>query len=314
VSTLDDLNRWQVDGSITAAQHDELSRLVRRDRVSVYLELNALLYLGVLSIAAGLTWTATVYAGRWGDIAILAPLTLLVTGCAGYCVMRAPAFSRERVEPPGMAFDYVLYLACLAAAVELGYLEYRFHLLRDRWDYYLLVSAVAYLLIAYRFDNRFVLSLGIATLGSWFGVRLSYFDAFDIGTMRVTALGYGLTVAVIGVASYRAGIKRHFLDAYLHIATNVVLAALISGTAESSGPSLWTVALLIAAAFVIGAGVRFRRFAFVVYGVLYAYAGISREVLRTAAGPTSALSYLVVSAGAVIFGLVVLSRRFGHDE
>jgi hypothetical protein len=314
VSTLEDLDRWRAGGSITAGQHQALSRLVQRDRVSLYLELNVLLYLGVLSIAGGLTWTARVYAGRWGDFAVLVPLTLLVAGCAGYCWWRAPAFSRERVEPPGIAFDYVLYLACLAAAVEVGYVEYRFHLLQEKWDYYLLVSAITYLLLAYRFDNRFVLSLGIAALGSWFGVRLSYLPDIDVGAVRLAALGYGFTVAALGLALDRVGIKRHFLDAYLHIATNVVLATELSGAAASSRPSFWTVALVATAAAVVWSGVRFRRFAFVVYGVIYAYAGISREVLRTTSDPTSALSYLVISAGAVLLGLVILSRQLGHDE
>lgn len=309
-ATLDYLNRWRAEGAITATEYDDLSRLVRRDRLSVYLELNALLYLGVVAIAGGLAWTAREYAARWGDAAITGALTVLLAGCAFYCVSRAPAYSREHVEPPGIAFDYVLYLGCLAFAVEVGYIEFRFHLLQERWDYYLLLSSAAYLLVAYRFDNRLVLSLGIATLGSWFGVRLSYLPIFNIGTMRVAALGYGLTVAALGLGLYRAGIKKHFLDAYLHIAVNVVLAALISGDAASA----WTLALLACAAAVVYAGVHHRRFAFVVYGVIYSYLGISRIVLREVSGTTSVLGYLVMSAGAVIVGLVVLSRQFGREE
>ena len=83
-------------------------------------------------------------------------------------------YSPDQVAAPTVAFDYVLYLACLIFAVELGYIEYRFHLLRDQWDTWLLFSAMTYLAVAYRLDNRFVLSLGIATLGGWFGVRFSH--------------------------------------------------------------------------------------------------------------------------------------------
>ena len=61
-------------------------------------------------------------------------------------------------------------------------------------------------------------------------------------------------------------------------------------------------------------GVRFRRFAFVVYGVLFGYAGISFRMLLDIGSFTSALAYLVVSGTIVIVTLVLVARRFGRDE
>jgi hypothetical protein len=51
------LSRWKDEGAITSAQFERLGGDRSKDRFSVSLELNALLYLGVLSIAAGLLWT-----------------------------------------------------------------------------------------------------------------------------------------------------------------------------------------------------------------------------------------------------------------
>lgn len=314
MTTREQLDRWLADGTVTASQHAMLDAVSSRRLVSIFLELNALLYAGVVAVAGGLAWTAREYAAEWGDAAIILPLTALLAGCVFYCVSKAPAYSNQRVEPPALAFDYVLYLACLAFAVEVGYVEFRFHLLGERWNYYLLASTIVYLLTAYRFDNRFVLSLGIATLGSWFGVRLSYQPLFGPEAFRLAALTYGLTLAALGFGLHRARIKPHFLDTYLHVAVNVALASLVSGMGPSPAGSIWTLALLAAAGAVVSGGVRFRRFAFVVYGVVYAYIGISRELLRSVASATAMLSYLVVSAGIVIVGLVMLSRRFGHEE
>ncbi len=310
---LEQLDQWLDDGKVSAGQHALLSALASRRRLSLFVELNALLYVGVLSFAGGLAWTARTYADSWGDAAILAPATALFAACLYYCVTRVPPYSHERVEPPGFAFDYVLYLGCLTFAVELGYIEYRFNILQARWDYYLLASAIVYLAMAYRFDNRFVLSLGIATLGAWFGVRVSEFGMFVAGPVRLFALAYGVVVGLLGVTLYRAGVKKHFLDAYAHVAANVVLAALASGAIAASGPSLWTLGLLAAAAVAVAGGVRFRRFAFVVYGVLYGYVGLLRELMR-GVGPTIGLVLILVSAAAVVVGLVVLSRRFGREE
>jgi hypothetical protein len=312
VTTLDYLNQWAADGRLSAPQHRLLTSLVQRERISVFIELNALLYLAVLFFAGGLAWTARVYSAQWGDAAILIPATTLVVGCLGYCFVRGQPFARTHVGTSGLAFDYVLYLACLVFAVELGYVEYRFQLLRDRWDYYLLASAVAYFLLAYRFDNRFVLSLAVATLGGWFGVRLARLDLFVADTLRLYALAYGSTVAALGAGLHRAALKPHFVDTYMHLSANVVLAALVSGVIDSRSGSLWLIALLIASAAAVVGGVRARRFAFVVYGVGYGYVGISHELLRNISGDQATLSYLVVSASITIAGLVILSRRIGR--
>ena len=307
------LDRWLAAGTLRPEQHAVLSALTRRQRLSVFVELNALLYVGVLAFAGGLAWTASTHSEQWGDVAILVPATMLLAGCCYYAFMRVPPYSSGPVPSPTLVFDYALYLGCLIFAVELGYIEYRFQLLRDQWDIYLLVSAVVYLALAHRFDNRFVLSLGIATLGGWFGVRFSNIVVVVNGSMRAPALAYGGLVAAMGAGLHRAGIKKHFLETYLHVAANVVLSALLSGVVGSHGPSTWTLALLAVAAGTAASGVRGRRFAFVVYGVVYGYIGISRELLRDVDGATAALAYLVVSAGVVIVGLVTLSRGFGRD-
>lgn len=314
MTTLETLDRWLADGQVSPQQHAALGRLVRGERLSLFLELNALLYLGVLSFVGGLAWTANVYSAQWGDAAILAPATALLVGCLVYCFRRVPPYSPEKVESAQFVIDYALYLACLIFAVELGYVEYRFRLLQAQWDYYLLASAVVYLLLAYRFDNRFVLSLGIATLGGWFGVRISELEPFVGASLRPAALAYGSLVGVFGAALHRAGIKRHFLDTYLHVGANVVLATLASGALGSGDSFAWALALLATSGVAIAGGVRFRRFAFVAYGAVYGYVGVSRILLRDVGSFTGALVYFVVSASAVVVGLVVLSRRFGRDE
>ena len=105
---------------------------MRKDRFSVALELNALLYLGVLAIAAGLLWTVQTHFIALGDTAIVAALTVIVALCFGYCFARARPYSPGEVESPTAIFDYVLYLGCLVFAIELAYLETRFTLLGER--------------------------------------------------------------------------------------------------------------------------------------------------------------------------------------
>lgn len=312
MSVIDFVDRWRLAGAITSEQHAALGALARRQRFSVFIELNAFLYLGVVAFVGGLGWTVHSYFTNLGDAAILAPLTAVLACSLWYCFSRATPYSLEAVEPPTFAFDYVLYLACLVLAVELGYVEIRFHLMRENWDAYLLASSFVFAALAYRFDNRFVLSLALSSLAGWFGVRFSYFG-LHLG-IREYALVYGAIVAFAGVWTTRAGIKAHFLDTYLHVAANAVFVALVSGVMSREQEPAWLLGLLAASGVAIQQGVRFRRFAFVLYGVVYGYVGLSARILRSIDGETAGLAYLVASGLVVVGALVAVSRRFGREE
>jgi hypothetical protein len=312
MSLLADLDRWKDAEIITGSQHHALTALVRKDRFSVFDELNGLLYLGVLAFIAGAGWTVQTYSARLGDLAILFTLTVSFAGSLYYCFARGSPYSSSQQESPTLAFDYVLYLGCLMLGLELGFIEYRFHLLQDSWDHYLLLSALVYFVLAYRFDNRLVMSLALSTLAGWFGFRLFRLQWFS-GSLRVDGLIYSALVAASGAALYRANIKKHFLEAYLHVAVNVALAVAVAGVFDSSASPLYFVLLLALGGGSIFAGVRFARFAFVAYGAIYGYLGISDLILRDTLNFTAVLAYIAVSATAVIVFLVVLARRFGRE-
>ena len=308
------LERWNVTGTITPVQFQRLSALGRGDRLSLFAELNILLYLGVVAMAAGVGLTIRAYSTGLGDVAILAALTLVAAACLYYCSSHALPYSNDKVETHGFAFDYVLYLGCLLFAAEIGYVEFRFHLLGERWYDYLLASSVVYFMLAYRFDNRLVLSLALSALAGFFGLQLSYFS-FGDSALRVSAVGYGVTVAAAGLVLHRFGIKKHFLEAYLHVAANVLFLALLSGTFDQSW-RIYLLALTALAAAAVVAGVRFRRFAFVVYGVLYGYVGITPRLLEVLGVNAfeGVLAYLVLTGTMVIGGLVAVARQFGREE
>ena len=314
MTTLERLQHWNRTGVIAEAQHHTLAALVRNERFSVFLELNAGLYLGVLSFVGGLVWTFQTYFTDLGDPFILATFSLLCAGCLSFCFSRASPYSHGEVESPNLVFDYVLYLGCLILSAELAYIELRFHLFRGVWEHYLLFSAATFALLAYRFDNRFVLSLALASLAGWFGLRTSAFGFKSPDSLRVSALIYGALVAGAGTALHRQGIKRHFLESYLHVAANVVFVAMVSGLLDRSGGALYFGVLTVISISAIVLGVRWSRFVFVAYGIAYGYAGISVEVLQRVRSETAFFGYFVMTGALVIGALVIIARRFGRDE
>jgi hypothetical protein len=314
MTTREHLDRWRVSGAITGEQYRAIVAIVAKERFSVFLELSTLLYLGVLAFVAGLGWTVHEHFAKLGDAAVVIPLALLFSACLYFCFSRAHPYDGGRVESPGFAFDYVLYLGCLVFAVELAYLEFRFQLLKANWDFYLLASAILYFVLAYRFDNRFVLSLALSTLGAWFGVRFSSLGFHIAGSTRGDALTYAALTTGAGWWTHKARIKQHFLETYLHVAANAALAALVSGVIGGEPRWLWMIGLLVVSGVAIERGVLFKRFVFVAYGVVYGYVGLSSQVIRALHDTTAAFAYFVVSGTIVIGALVVLSRRFGREE
>jgi hypothetical protein len=312
MTMVDQLGLWRDEGVITAAQYEALGVIVRKERFSVSLELNALLYLGVLSIAAGVLWTVRTHFTALGDTAIVLALSLVVAVCFWYCFSRGRPYSSGEVEWPTAVFDYVLYLGCLVFAIELTYLENRFTLLADAWDAYILFSAAVFFAAAYRFDNRFVLSLALSTLAAWFGIKLTRFGYGSADSLRMSALVYGALVAGMGASLQRLGIKKHFVETHLHLAATVAFVALTSGARWADMGLLYLAGLLALATVSVAYGIRHRQFAFVAYGAVYPYVGLSLRLTRHWGG-TATLGYGVVSASAMAMLIVYVARRFGND-
>jgi hypothetical protein len=313
MTTIERLDNWRANSVINDEQHALLSTYVRRERFSIFVELSALLYVGVLSILAGLTWTFQDYIDRLGDVAILAALMILMAVAFGYCFIKTRPYSNGEVESPTFAFDYVLYFACLVFSTTLAFIETRFAIFHG-WDTHLLIAALVFGVLAYRFDNRFVLSLALSTLAAFLGLKFELFESIHGEYLRWMAILYGAFLLGIGWLLYRAGIKRHFLDVYLQIGANAILLANASGALEGGGTTLYLILLLVFSAISIALGIRYRRFAFVLYGTLYGYFGLTVRVVELMSSPSVGLLWLVVTGSIVLLTLVVVARRFARGE
>src|SRR5438046_521913 len=128
------LQHWREKGTISPEQHAVFASLSRGEPFSLFLELNVLLYAGVLAFVAGLGWTVTTWSQQLGDVLVVTILSLILAACFWYCFSRANAWSPEETTAPNPIFDYVLYLGSLVWCIELAYLENRFHVLSGKSD------------------------------------------------------------------------------------------------------------------------------------------------------------------------------------
>jgi hypothetical protein len=117
------LELWKQQDAISTEQRAHLVSLSRREPFSLSLELNLLLYTGLLAFIAGLGWTISTWSQQLGDAPVLTIISIILTASFWYCFSRAPAWSAAETAAPSPIFDYVLYLGSLVWCVELAYME-----------------------------------------------------------------------------------------------------------------------------------------------------------------------------------------------
>ncbi|HYL73399.1 MAG TPA: DUF2157 domain-containing protein [Bryobacteraceae bacterium] len=307
------LEQWQDRGIISPEQHTLLAGFARGEPFSVFLELNILLYVGILAFVAGLGWTVSTWSQQLGDVLVLTILTAMLAACFWYCFSRAPAWSPAETPSPSLVFDYVLYLGSLIWSVELAYLENRFHMLSGQPDLYLLATAGLFFFLAYRFDNRFVLSLALSSLAGWFGLTISHWPSHQDEQYRLYAMLYSLVIAGTGAILQRRGVKPHFFGTYLNIAANVLFWALLSGVFQREGYGVWLLGLLAACGASLAWGLKRRQFSFVAYAAVYGYIGVSAILVRNMSEGIAILGYFFFTGIAMLVMLVMVARRFGRE-
>jgi len=282
---------------------------------SVHRELRLFLYIGILLIIAGAGLTIKQYFANIGDVAIISALTLCFIGAFSYCFIKGFSFSTEEVVSPNIAFDYILFFGCAFFSMDIAYIETQFHLLGNSWKSYLLISSALFLLLAYRFDNRLVLSMALSTLAAWFGFTLSEYRLSFEKYYREYAIIYGIVVLLLGHLFQRLDIKKHFFDIYLNFAVHFLCIALISGIFEYKIFSLYFPSLLLGCAALVFYSIKVRKFLYMLYAVIYGYIGISIVTVETILRETFLMfTYFIVTSLLVIASILIISRKFREDE
>ena len=307
------------EGILSSEQAALFSRVARRELVSVQVEIRALLYLGVLLLTSGVGIFVVEHHADIGRWAIAASIAMASTACLAWVIRSAPPFSWGEVESPSVAFDYVLLLGLLLFASDLAYVEAQFTLLGPRWVHHLLVVASVYVVAAYRWDSRVVLSLGLSTLAAWRGVSVSVMahslGAGDADELRVNAVVLGLLYVIAAVLSIRLDRKAHFEEIFGNAGLLLLFGGLVSGVLSDLDWGIWLVALVVLAAAVMWISSRVGRPAYFAEAVLAAYVGLVRLLIGAVSSQSTGVPLLLAAllgVGALVLVFAAYKRMPGR--
>ncbi|HOC58329.1 MAG TPA: DUF2157 domain-containing protein [Smithellaceae bacterium] len=310
------IRKMQSEQKLGEEQAGLLLDLQKKRIFPIHRELRFFLYAGILLVVAGTGLTIKQYFDDLGDVAIISALTLCFVSAFAYCFIKGHPYDSEEVPSPHLFFDYLLFFGCTFFAMDIAYMEMRFSVLGDAWKSYLLLSAVLFFFLSYRFDNRLVLSMALSTLAAWFGFTLSEFQWFLFSEhCRLYAMAYGTLVFFGGFIFYRLEIKKHFFEIYLNFALHFLCIALITGVGKYLIFSIYFPALLAACAALAFYATRVSKFSYLLYAIIYGYIGVSIVVVDFLHRSTLfTLIYFILSSLLVIRGIYKMSRKFREEQ
>ncbi len=228
---------------LPAAQAAVLAEAEGSTPFSLHAELRTFLYLGVTALAGGLGALLYEHHERLGPGLILSLMAGLLVAAAWYAARHRPAFTWGVAPRTSVGADYALLLACLLLLGLEGYAQAQYGVFGTRYGLATAVPAGAFLLLAYRYDHRGVLALGLTALATWVGLTVAPLNVlsnvgFGHAALRGSAIGLGALLTLTACHAEWAGRKAHFASTYLNLGGNLAgvgLAATVIGGWSDSG-------------------------------------------------------------------------------
>ena len=220
-------------GLLPPTQAAAIAEAERRRPFSLHYELRALLYLGITLLSGGLGVLIYSNIDRIGHGVVIAVIAALMAACFGYAARRRAPFTWGVAPRTSVGADYLLLLGCLLFLVLEGYVQYQYGLFGTRYGLATALPAALFIALAYWFDHRGVLAMGLTALASWVGLSvapLSVLEQSDLfsPSIRVAAVLLGTALLAVGFWSELKRRKAHFAFTYLLLGANLALLALMA--------------------------------------------------------------------------------------
>lgn len=206
----------------------------KRKPVSLFMFLRTLLYASISAFIGGVGVLIFQNIDTIGHSVLIGLIALATAGCFYYVFKNGTAHRPEKVEQTAPYFDVVLLLGCLLFLALEGYVQYQYEVFGTRYGLAVMIPAVFFSFLAYRYDHQRVLSLAITALASWVGLsatpsKLLVENDFSDPEVIRNAVIFGAVMLVGSWFLKREKIKAHFTYTYILLAGTLYLSACLGG-------------------------------------------------------------------------------------
>ena len=206
----------------------------KRKPVSLFVFLRTLLYLSISAFIGAVGVLIYQNIDTIGHSVLIGLIALATAGCFYYVFKNGTAYRPEKVEQSAPFFDVVLLLGCLLFLALEGYVQYQYEVFGTRYGVAVMIPAVLFFYLAYRYDHQGVLSLAVTALSSWVGLsatpsKLLVENDFSDPEVIRNAVIFGAAVMAGSWILKRQRIKAHFTYTYILLAGTLYLSACLGG-------------------------------------------------------------------------------------
>lgn len=228
------LNQLEQKELIVPAQRVIIEQYEKDRPVSLFIYLRTLLYVSISAFIGGIGVLIYQNIDTVGHTILILILALITVGCFVFVFKKGTPYRPEKVVQSEHYFDTILLMGCLLFLALEGYAQYQYELFGTRYGLAVVIPAIFFFYLAYRYDHQGVLSLAITALASWVGLTatpsalLVKNDFSDPDVIRASVI-FGAIVLVGSWFLKRRGIKSHFTYTYVLLAGTLYLAACTGG-------------------------------------------------------------------------------------
>jgi len=315
---MENINKTLFDRkAISESQFNFLESIRTQELISVYYELRLILYTGILLFSGGVSYLAYEH---FGGVAHVCAMVAIAAGIVfGYRFISkfAKPYSNRQVTVDQPYFDYLLLLVALLILSLLAYIQVYFDLVTLLLRWTSLISAVILLTMAYRYDNRALLSMGITAFAATVGISLTPVN-WAQGNWNAS-VDLNLVCIILGTVFLMAGylsaakfIKPHFRFTYVNFGLLLFYFGCISGMFDSDFQFLYAGILLVSASLISLQTWRAKEFLFFLYSNIAGYIAITYFVYDFLDSTDAAIALIYYFPLSCIAYIMFLMKKKGH--
>lgn len=271
---------------ISQEQYHALQEYQKLRIFSIRNELLFLLYLSILMFTSGVGVLIYKNIDTIGHTILLILLGIITVGSFIFCFKNAKGFSNEEVTFDNPLYEYLVLFTAILSCTFIGYFQYNLNLTYSNYNFSTLLSALLCLGMAYYFDNKNVLVIGITALASFVGLSLnvpSFFDngVFNTSALIISGIMYGVFLLLWDWYVEKQNIKAHFSFVILTFALHTLALACLAGALNEY--DLWFVYLLVLGAvvyFFYKKSLIFNALSWYAFVCFYAYIGLNILIFK----------------------------------
>lgn len=310
------------DGLITEKQFLFLESIRTEKVISVFYEIKFLLYAGITLFTGGLGYLAYENMSQFGHVLLMFLMAAAAIYGFYFVIKKALPYSNEKIPATTPYFDYAVLLVALLLVGLFTYVQVYFNLIEVFINYSSLLTAIMFFFMAYRFDNKILLSMAITAMAATFGLTFTPIgwlkaEWFETSDLYSIAIILGLILISGGIFLSQKSIKPHFLFSYQHYGLLFLYAGFITAIFIHE---IWVSVIVIAATSVVLVYTwKSKKFLFFLYSVLTAYTAITYLIFEgliamSESGFILMIYYFPISCIAAIVFFITQKAHFKNDE